>query len=202
MRKVFISYHHANDQFYKDSLSHLNSRHRIFIDKSVDVGNVSDNLPTQRIRQIIRDEYLRDSTVTVLLVGRETRHRKHVDWELKSSMINGTMNKKSGVLVIMLPSTGCTNFFASHGAEEKKFVYPSCDNWVSHNSVTEFKDQYPYLPDRIADNMIVNGSNISITNWDVIYNDPAKLEYLIETTAKNASNATYDLARPMRMRNG
>ena len=93
MQKVFISFHHANDQGYKDLLIGLNEQYGIFDDVSVDTHNIADDLPTQTIRQIIRDDYLRDSTVTIVLVGTETRRRKHVDWEIKSSMIDGSVNK-------------------------------------------------------------------------------------------------------------
>ena len=116
--KVFISYHHANDQWYKNELLRLNRIHDIFIDESVDTGGIDDNLPDDRIREIIRDDYLRDTTVTILLVGSETKNRKHVDWEIYSSMYDGQVNKKSGILVINLPSTGCTYYTASHFDEK------------------------------------------------------------------------------------
>lgn len=67
--KVFISYHHANDQLYKEELLRLNKLHDIFIDSSVDTGDIDENLNDNRIREVIRDEYLKDSSVTILLVG-------------------------------------------------------------------------------------------------------------------------------------
>ena len=69
MHKVFISYHHANDQVYKECLVRLGENHEIFIDRSVDTGDISDKLSDEAIREKIRDEYLRDSTVTIVLVG-------------------------------------------------------------------------------------------------------------------------------------
>lgn len=97
--KVFISYHHLNDQAYKESLLewNKNNNYDIFIDASVDTGDIDDNLSDASIREKIRDEYLSDSTVTILLVGTETKNRKHVDWEIYSSMYDGQVNKKSGV---------------------------------------------------------------------------------------------------------
>src|SRR6266404_3295952 len=114
MHNVFISYHRANDRVYKDALIDMNSLRKMFIDYSVDVNEIPDDLDDQTIRKRIRDEYLRDSTVTILLVGTETKWRKHIDWELYSSMFDGSVNKKSGILVINLPSTNCTYFNASH----------------------------------------------------------------------------------------
>ncbi len=75
MHKVFISYHHDNDQAYKEALVQSG----IFIDASVDTGDIDDGLSDHAIRQKIRDEYLRDSSVTIVLVGSETKNRKHVD---------------------------------------------------------------------------------------------------------------------------
>ena len=117
--KVFISYHHLNDQAYKEELIRLNKHNDIFIDASVDTGDIDENLSDESIRQKIRDEYLRYSTVTIVLVGTETKNRKHVDWEIYSSMYDGQVNKKSGVLAINLPTTGCACYTATHGDEEK-----------------------------------------------------------------------------------
>ena len=77
--KVFISYHHDNDQWAKEKLLELNSKYDIFIDGSVDIGDINDDLSDEEIRKKIRDEYLRDTTVTILLVGTETKNRKHID---------------------------------------------------------------------------------------------------------------------------
>ena len=102
--KVFISYHHHLDQDYKDYLEELNEEHQIFINQSVKLGEIDDSLSTETIREKIRDEYLQDSSVLILLVGLETKNRKHIDWEIYSSMRDSKKNKKSGILVINLPT--------------------------------------------------------------------------------------------------
>jgi len=71
----------------------------IRIIKYVQIGYINENLSADRIRQIIRDEYLRDSTVTFVLVGAQTWQRKHFDWELSSSIRNTQHNLRSGLLV-------------------------------------------------------------------------------------------------------
>ena len=38
MHKVFISYHHQNDQYYRDCLVEAGEQYSIFIDASVDTG--------------------------------------------------------------------------------------------------------------------------------------------------------------------
>jgi len=103
--KVFVSYHHDNDQTYRDRFEKLFADfYDILVRRSVGMGDIDENLPTDTIRQKIRDEYLRDSTVTVVLVGAQTWQRKHVDWEIGSSLRHTEYNPRSGLLGILLPT--------------------------------------------------------------------------------------------------
>jgi hypothetical protein len=197
---VFISYHHGGDAAYKEELLALNRRYNIFYDGSVNTRDIDDRLPDQRIRQIIRDDYLRDTTVTIVLVGTGTWGRKHVDWEIYSSMFDGRINKKSGILVIMLPTTGCTNFHAVH-AGEKERVYPECGSWTEINTRSEYEQWSPYMPARLIDNLIKNEARVSVTTWNTIYADPSKLQFLIDAAWKDRTFCEYDLSRPMRRNN-
>lgn len=201
--KVFISYHHANDQAYKESLTEWNKNYGydIFIDASVDTGDVDDGLSDDSIRQKIRDEYLRDSSVTILLVGIETKNRKHVDWEVYSSMFDGQVNKKSGVLVIQLPSTGCTTYTAAHGDKEKEALYSDNTSWVSVKTRADYEERYPCMPQRIIDNLLAPDAKVSVTNWDRVTSSPEKLKLLIDLTYQDKAACNYDLGRPMRRAN-
>lgn len=103
--KVFVSFHHANDQGYRDRFEKLFTHyHDIMVNKSVQIGDIDENQPSQRIRQLIRDRYLRDSTVTVVLIGQETWQRKHVDWEIGASIRATDYNSRSGLVGILLPT--------------------------------------------------------------------------------------------------
>ncbi len=103
--KVFVSYHHARDQSYRDRFERLFAYdHDIMVSRSVQIGDIPANLTTETVRQKIRDEYLRESTVTVVLIGAETWQRKHVDWEIASSIRHTEFNLRSGLLGILLPS--------------------------------------------------------------------------------------------------
>ena len=200
MHKVFISYHHANDQQYKESLLVSNSLMPTFIDRSVDTGEIATGLDDQTIRQKIRDEYLRDSTVTIVLVGTETGNRKHVDWEIFSSMIDGSINKKSGVIAIMLPSTYCTSYFAAHEGE-KEMLYPFQAGWQTLSSRADYVQAYPCLPARLIDNLIKPEALVSVVNWSLIQSDFSKLGWLIDATFNDRAKCEYDLTRPMRRAN-
>ncbi len=200
MHKVFISYHHHLDQYYKNCLVSMGKQHRIFIDKSVNTGGISDYLSDEQIRRKIRDDYLRDSTVTIVLVGLETKKRKHVDWEIYSSMIDGKVNKKSGILVVNLPSTDCGYFDVSHNYE-KKTIYPKNERWELINNRAEYERRYPYLPGRIIDNLLYPKAKVSVTNWDRIEHNPDALRFLINATFQDRLSCKYDLNRPMRRYN-
>lgn len=204
--KVFISYHHANDQRYKDYLVNMAAQYGLFIDRSVDTGDVSDDLDDQRIREIIRDLYLRDSTVTIVLVGAKTKYRKHVDWEIYSSMYDGKVNRKSGVIAIALPSITERSIterciVVSRGNEEKR-LYPFPDTmWKPVPSRTEYERKWPSMPHRIVDNLYNPKARVSITSWASVTDNPGILHALIELAFRDRAECQYDLHRPMRRRN-
>jgi len=200
VHKVFISYHHPNDEHFKNQLVALNILYDIFLDYSTDTSDVDGNLDDAKIGEIIRDEYLLDSTVTILLVGTETRNRKQVDWEIYSSMLDGTVNKRSGILVVNLPTVNCSHFIPAHKGE-KESVYPDVTHWEPVHSRTEYESQYPYMPARIIDNLLNKDAKISVVNWNRIIRDPDALSFLIDVTYKDKSICNYDLNRPMRKSN-
>ena len=198
MHKVFISHHHDNDQDYKEALAKFGEEKQIFIDRSVDTGDISDGLSDEYIRELIRDEYLRDSTVTIVLVGTETRRRKHVDWEIYSSMYDGRINKKSGVVAIELPTTNGELVTAPHGQQEKD-LYPDITSWTSIDSRAEYERRYPYMPDRLIDNLLKLEARVSVVPWSRI--DAHSLTTLVEAAFLDRASCEYDLSRPMRRAN-
>ncbi|HAX11392.1 MAG TPA: hypothetical protein DCX68_15265 [Marinobacter hydrocarbonoclasticus] len=199
MHRVFISYHHKNENHLKDELLRLNSEHNLFIDCSVSTGDVDENMEPQAIRQTIRRNYLSGSTVLLLLVGRETKYRKHVDWELYSSMYNGTNFGKSGVVVLHAPDSE-SDYFTAPFDEVKRTVYPGVSSWTSISDRQEYERRYPHLPDRIIDNLVKGKSKISVTNWSKIAEDPDRLRLLIDCAHNSLGQCEYDMSRGMRMR--
>ncbi len=109
MRKVFISYYHEEDQQYKDALIKKFDK-KAFLDNSVGIGHIDDSKEnTERIYQIIRDHYLKDASVTIVLLGKNTCYRKYVDWEIYSSLRSTNNNARMGLLGILLPKHPCYN---------------------------------------------------------------------------------------------
>lgn len=103
--KVFVSYHHALDESYKDGFElRFGNVFDAIVPGSVTDGDIDPNVPTETLRQKIRDAYLRDTSVTVVLIGAQTWQRKHIDWEIGSSIRQMETNPRSGLLGILLPS--------------------------------------------------------------------------------------------------
>ena len=199
MHRVFVSFYHRDDQRYKDALVKWAKEHEVFIDGSVDIGDIPDEWNDQKIRETIRDEYLRNTSVTILLVGPNTRHRKHVDWEIYSSMYDGKKNKRSGIIVVMLPETNCDGCHIPY-ANEKSQIYPEITNWVKVDSRNEYEQRYPDMPERIIDNLMAVGVKISVTTWNKL--TPSNLRMMIDNANENRLTQPYDLSREMRRKNG
>ncbi|NOK08963.1 TIR domain-containing protein [Corallococcus exercitus] len=103
--KVFVSFHHANDQIWKDRFEAIfHDYAEVIVTRSVQDGDIDPNIHPETARRMIRDEYLRDATVTVVLVGHETWKRRFVDWEISSTLRDTEFNPRGGLLGILLPT--------------------------------------------------------------------------------------------------
>ena len=102
--KVFVSYHHEKDQGRRNRFEKLFADvYDIMDSRSVKMGDIPNGLDLDEISRRIRDDYLSDSTVTVVLVGKDTWRRKHVDWEIAATVRDTDANPRSGLLGILLP---------------------------------------------------------------------------------------------------
>ena len=102
--RVFLSYHHVDERYKARFVRLFELFAEVLVDHSVKVGDIDQGLSSQRIRQIIREQYLTDTSVTIVIVGSDTWKRKHVDWEISSSIRETRMNLRSGLLGILLPT--------------------------------------------------------------------------------------------------
>lgn len=99
--KVFVSFHHEDERYKDVFCRHMGGD---IVDKSVEDGDIDPYTKTDTIRQKIRDEFIADASVTVVLVGPRTWQRKHVDWEIGSSLRKTQYNPRCGLLGILLPN--------------------------------------------------------------------------------------------------
>ena len=103
--KVFLSFHHQ-DGYYRQQFERQfsNEFDPVFVNRSVQDGDIDPNYKTDAIRREIRENYISDSSVTIVLIGQNTWQRKHVDWEIGYSLTTSKLNTRSGLIGILLPS--------------------------------------------------------------------------------------------------
>lgn len=116
MHKCFISYK-KEDKEYKQYLVD-NVGGDDFIDKSLD--RTIDSTDGDYVMEVIRRDYLCDSTVTLFLIGEHSSEMEGSDYlgdknyfikrELAASLFNGKNNTLNGVLGIVLPNLYSTIF--------------------------------------------------------------------------------------------
>ena len=109
--KCFISYHHDDEQEVKEFIDTFDHSRDIFISRGIGAGmdgDIIQSIDDDYIKQRIRSKYLRDSTVTIVLIGHCTWSRRFVDWEIAASLRNTATSKRNGLLAISLPSVADT----------------------------------------------------------------------------------------------
>ncbi|MGW0192698.1 TIR domain-containing protein [Nonomuraea sp. NPDC003201] len=103
-RKCFLSYHAVDSDEVTKFIDTFGS---CFIPRVIGVTendpliNSSNN---DYVMDCIREKYLQDSTVTIVLIGSCTWSRRFVDWEIYSTLRNDIKNRRSGLMGIQLPS--------------------------------------------------------------------------------------------------
>ncbi len=100
-RKVFVSYYHAQDERYRWHLQQHFSH--LFIFKSVQPGDIAIDNTDAYIAELIRQDFISDSSVVLVLVGPNTYKRKHVDWEIAAGLDPRVGGARAGLLAVMLP---------------------------------------------------------------------------------------------------
>lgn len=107
-RRVFISYHEADTVAVEDFIKTFGpSGEGAFTHKAVGLfgqGDFVDSTDPKYVMQRIREKYLEDSTVTIVLLGHCTHSRRYVDWELKASLTQPALGLPNGVIGIILPT--------------------------------------------------------------------------------------------------
>ena len=131
-RKCFVSYYSGDSAEVSIFLRNFGD---VFIPKSIGVGDGDDFInsnDTNYVMGRVREKYLGDSTVTILLIGACTHSRRYIDWELKASLRQGEYIP-NGLLGIVLPYLGGS----SHLPPRFK------DNWEADQACYAAYHPYP-----------------------------------------------------------
>ena len=123
--KTFISYHHDDQEEVDKFIETFDHDRDVFIARAVGSDQTMDELiqsdDDDYVMRRIREEHIRDSTVTLVFVGKNTWTRKFVDWELAASLHQGPKaGLPNGVVAILSPEL-------SEAILPDRFV----DNWES-----------------------------------------------------------------------
>lgn len=150
--KCFISYK-KEDVSYKDALLKLLEQEDV-VGKALD--REIESTDADYILQVIRDEYLSDSTVTLFLIGCHSRenegfdnqgrpHNYFIKRELQASLFNGKGNTRSGIVGIVLPEMYNSIYigtFICHICGNPHNYLNLCDTTV----IREFAENYFIKP--------------------------------------------------------
>lgn len=101
-RKVFISYFHG-DQTWAQTFVDTFARglNKVFIPKALGLNYEDDEIQSENADYVInqiRERYISDSSVHIVLIGTCTHSRRFIDWEIKRSLSN-----KNGLIGILIP---------------------------------------------------------------------------------------------------
>ena len=98
---MFVS-RHNDDCKYMDRFVEMMGQS--IVDQSVHDDDINDTqLHLDEIRRRIRDDFIADASVTLVLIGCCTWQRKHVDWEISASLTDTRKNDRCGLLGLRLP---------------------------------------------------------------------------------------------------
>jgi len=131
--KVFISYYHIEDQYYRDEFERKFGH--LFISKSVMPGDIDSDLSDEYIKKLIQQGYLTDASVLLVLVGPKTYCRKHVDWEI-SAGLNKKVGGYSGLVGILLPTFPLSS--------DNKYNYSDIPPRLADNIKSEYAEMYTW----------------------------------------------------------
>lgn len=135
-RTVFISHYKGDRKAVDEFIKKFATEEDVFIPKVLGANDNDDfinSTNTDYVMTQIRNKYLSDSTITIVLIGNCTHSRRYVDWEIKSSLRQGSY-VPNGLIGILLPYKGNTG----HLPERMK------DNWVSGDNSKSYALYYAY----------------------------------------------------------
>lgn len=162
---VFVSYHHNEDQAYKNRFVDLMGDK--MVDLSVYLGDIiGQNQPNEALLQRIREDHIARVSVTVVLIGRCTWKRKYVDWEIGASLRDTPTNPRCGLIGILLPD---------------------------HPDFGERGYRRNLLPPRLVDNL--NGDNSFAAVYDWSDNAGAVQDWIHEAFRRRRRQPDPDISR-------
>lgn len=152
--KVFISYYHG-DEKKRTKFERMCLENDILVNRSIQPKDIPPTESVEQTLRRIREDFISDSTVTIVLIGAHTWRRKYVDWEIYASLRHTNANPRNGLIGIILPS---------------------------HPDYNKPKVNYKTIPPRLADNLEKAHHYASLHHWT---GDMKKVQEWIHEAFKN-----------------
>ena len=166
------------------------------IDKSLNIPiNSTDE---EYIMRKIREDYLSDSTVTIVLIGQKSSEyqgeyeQRFIKRELQASLYNGVGNTKNGILGVVLPSMYSSIYQGSGTCS----VCGNTHNYVVINDTTVIKEfSYNYYIPHNKCAWSEDDRYCVLVKWDDFIQNP---EFYIEQAFQKRTHsiATHTRVRP------
>lgn len=192
-RKCFISFK-TEDFWYKNYIQTVLDVD--MIDKSLNIPiNSTDE---EYIMRKIREDYLSDSTVTIVLIGQKSSEyqgeyeQRFIKRELQASLYNGVGNTKNGILGVVLPSM-YSSIYQGAGTCS---VCGNTHNYVVLNDTTVIKEfSYNYYIPHNKCAWAEDDRYCVLVKWDDFIQNP---EFYIEQAFQKRTHsiAAYTRVRP------
>ncbi|MEJ8860094.1 TIR domain-containing protein [Variovorax robiniae] len=106
-RRCFISYHHADEYAVRRFIDTFSSEAEVFTHRALGVEldpDIVNSTDTDYVMRRIRERYMSGTSVTIVMIGRETWGRRYVDWEIAASLRSSFGEPPNGLLGIHLPN--------------------------------------------------------------------------------------------------
>jgi len=157
--KCFISYHKADQKAVNDFCDQFEGS---FIKRGIVMeDDIIDSNDTDYVMRRIRELYLQDSTVTIVLIGKCTWARRFVDWEVQASLRNPRDGYPNGLVAIQLWES-----------------YKSLPNRVQLNVESGYSKFYKYPSSTTAlSNIVEEAWNARFNLQDLIVNPRERFSY-------------------------
>ncbi len=177
--KCFVSFK-KEDLDYKNELVELFEKEDI-IDKTLDREIQSED--GDYIMQVIRADYLKDSTVTICLIGTHSSENEGYDYwgrhknyfiirELQASLYNGKNNTRNGVLGVVTPEMYDRVYKGNYSCSACGYSHNYVD--VDDNTVIrEFSQNY-YIEPHEGCSWTEEQRYCILVKWDDFIKNPEK----------------------------
>jgi len=140
--KVFVCYDLEEDSEYAQKFLSLYNNTIPLIHIGIDMKDPNQN--PNELKKLIKSEYLQNSRVTVVLMGKNTWRKKYVDWIISSSLKDTMKFPMSGLIGIYLPTHPeyafdevSGNLMPARLVDNMTTGYASVHHWVKNGKTIE-----------------------------------------------------------------